>query len=188
MVNEYSIVTYQRTLKPSDEFDREIFNNKSQPIIWAIGPLNQRNEVSFHSQYLKGDQFIDFGRQPKWNCPMPEADKPTQTTTTIAPLLEITSKQQRGGNRFTEIDSDANTERKVVSRARGKPTERTTIEVQTTVKPVPTPKPVAKRSDAWTIPPIECYEPDDGVFYAQMGPTGGKKGYSAITGKENYHS
>lgn len=26
-------------------------------------------------------------------------------------------------------------------------------------------------------------EPEDGVFYAQIGPTGGKRGYSAITGK-----
>lgn len=49
-------------------------------------------------------------------------------------------------------------------------------------KSVPTPAPAAKR-DAWAIPPIQCYEPEDGVFYAQMGPTGGKRGYPAITGK-----
>lgn len=49
-------------------------------------------------------------------------------------------------------------------------------------KAVPTPAPVKKR-DAWEIPPIQCYEPEDGVFYAQMGPTGGKRGYPAITGK-----
>lgn len=45
-----------------------------------------------------------------------------------------------------------------------------------------TPAPVSKR-DAWDIPPIQCYEPEDGVFYAQMGPTGGKRGYPAITGR-----
>lgn len=45
-----------------------------------------------------------------------------------------------------------------------------------------TPKPVQRPNDAWDIPPIPCHEPDDGVFYAQMGPTGGKRGYSAITG------
>ncbi|TGZ43794.1 Uncharacterized protein DBV15_04339 [Temnothorax longispinosus] len=44
-----------------------------------------------------------------------------------------------------------------------------------------TPAP-ASTNDAWEIPPIQCYEPDDGVFYAQMGPTGGKHGYPAITG------
>lgn len=51
-------------------------------------------------------------------------------------------------------------------------------------RPVPTPAP-APKSGAWDIPPIQCYEPDDGVFYAQMGPTGGKQGYPAITGLYN---
>lgn len=50
-----------------------------------------------------------------------------------------------------------------------------------TPKPIPAPAPVVKR-DAWDIPAIQCYEPEDGVFYAQMGPTGGKRGYPAITG------
>ena len=36
--------------------------------------------------------------------------------------------------------------------------------------------------NAWFIPPIQCNEPEDGVFYAQIGPTGGKNGYSSITG------
>lgn len=46
-----------------------------------------------------------------------------------------------------------------------------------------TPAP-APTNDAWEIPPIQCYEPEDGIFYAQMGPTGGKHGYPAITGKK----
>lgn len=48
--------------------------------------------------------------------------------------------------------------------------------------PVPPPAPVP-RVVPWDIPAIQCYEPPDGVFYAQMGPTGGKQGYSAITGQ-----
>lgn len=48
--------------------------------------------------------------------------------------------------------------------------------------PVPTPAPVPTTVQSWEIPAIQCYEPPDGVFYAQMGPTGGKQGYSAITG------
>lgn len=52
-------------------------------------------------------------------------------------------------------------------------------------RPVPKPAPVQKEV-AWDIPAIQCYEPDDGVFYAQMGPTGGKHGYSAITGQFLY--
>jgi hypothetical protein len=49
MVNGYSIVTYQRPLKAQDELDIDILTNRSQAVIWAIGPLNARNEVSYHS-------------------------------------------------------------------------------------------------------------------------------------------
>lgn len=75
MVNGYSIVTYQRPLKASDELDHPILTNRSQAIIWAIGPLNERQEVSFHSRYLKTDRFIEFGRPPAWNCPMPDQEQ-----------------------------------------------------------------------------------------------------------------
>ena len=36
---------------------------------------------------------------------------------------------------------------------------------------------------AWHVPPIPCHEPDDRVYYVQIGPTGGPRGYSAITGR-----
>lgn len=52
-------------------------------------------------------------------------------------------------------------------------------------KSPPTPAP-APKDEAWEIPPIQCNEPDDGVLYAQMGPTGGKRGYPAITGNNNW--
>ncbi|XP_011646237.1 protein Skeletor, isoforms D/E isoform X2 [Pogonomyrmex barbatus] len=143
MVNGYSIVTYQRPLKASDELDRPIFTNRSQAIIWAIGPLNERQEVSFHSHYLKTDRFIEFGRPPAWNCPMPDQEQ--------AP-----SEDDEAGNK-------------------NQPTTKRPHRMPATPAPAPT-------TDAWEIPAIECNEPDDGVFYAQMGPTGGKHGYSAITG------
>lgn len=170
MVNGYSIVTYQRPLKPSDEYDRQIHTNRSQAIIWAIGPLNQRNEVSFHSHYTKGDQFLDFGRPAKWNCPMPESEQPSMKSTT-PPTRSRNTEKRRGSNTRKEV---ADSER---SASRTRQTERK----RGNTKQVPTPAPVAKR-DAWEIPPIKCYEPEDGVFYAQMGPTGGKRGYPAITG------
>lgn len=46
----------------------------------------------------------------------------------------------------------------------------------------PTTAASTNKANAWEIPPIQCYEPDDGTFYAQLGPTGGKHGYPAITG------
>ncbi|CRL07149.1 CLUMA_CG020142, isoform A [Clunio marinus] len=146
IVNDYSIVTYQRPLRAADQFDSPIYTNGSQAIIWAIGPLNQRFEVSYHTHFLKKNKFLDFGRQPFWNCPIPENDgKP------ILPHHEDIKENNRSPPQKLQQN-----------------------------KP-PTPKPVPK-VDAWDIPPIQCYEPEDGVFYAQMGPTGGRRGYPAITG------
>ncbi|CAK1540882.1 unnamed protein product [Leptosia nina] len=141
LVNGYSIVTYQRPLRASDHLDLPVLTNASQPIIWAIGPLNSRNEVSYHHHFTKSDRFVEFGRAPVWNCPMPENED--DATPTRSPVHE-------------------------------KPAE-------IKPNPVPAPAPVAK-AVPWEIPGIQCYEPPDGVFYAQMGPTGGKQGYSAITG------
>ncbi|XP_018308259.1 protein Skeletor, isoforms B/C isoform X1 [Mycetomoellerius zeteki] len=143
MVNGYSIVTYQRPLKASDELDQPILTNVSQAVIWAIGPLNDRQEVSFHSHYLKTDRFIEFSRPPAWNCPMPDQELS-----------------------HSDINETASSNQLVM---------RSSQRVSATPAPAPT-------NDAWEIPPIQCYEPEDGTFYAQMGPTGGKHGYPAITG------
>ncbi|KAL0276587.1 UNVERIFIED_CONTAM: hypothetical protein PYX00_004134 [Menopon gallinae] len=164
LVNGYSIVTYQRSLKPQDELDRQIFTNGSQPVIWAIGPLNSLREVSYHSLANRGNVFIDFGRSPKWNCPTPE------TNTHDSDAEESPSNQNQQPAQFNK-QQRVPVERQQVS---PKPETRTRTQVPT---PAPAPK-----TNAWYIPPIQCHEPEDGVFYAQMGPTGGKRGYSAITG------
>ncbi|XP_076651402.1 DM13 and DOMON_DOH domain-containing protein skeletor isoform X1 [Halictus rubicundus] len=148
LVDGYSIVTYQRPLKATDELDLQILTNGTQAIIWAIGPLNDKQEVSFHSDYLKTDRFIDFGRPPLWNCPVPDQEQST--------LLEDNADKVSGHQELTA----------------------TTRRPQ---RAPPTPAPATK-TDAWEIPAIQCNEPEDGVFYAQMGPTGGKHGYPAITG------
>ena len=46
-----------------------------------------------------------------------------------------------------------------------------------------TPAPSQSSKKPWFIPPIQCHEPDDGVYFAQIGPTGGDHGYQAITGE-----
>lgn len=69
-----------------------------------------------------------------------------------------------------------------VNRHKDKPDSSKVQQQLATNRPVPPPKAVPKH-DAWEIPPIQCFEPEDGVFYAQMGPTGGASGYSAITGR-----
>ncbi|KAG5674929.1 hypothetical protein PVAND_004873 [Polypedilum vanderplanki] len=163
IVNDYSIVTYQRPLKAADLYDLSIYTNQSQAIVWAIGPLNQRFEVSYHSQFLKKNKLIDFGRQPFWNCPIPDSE--------TKPLIAETESTDRVLQQPRKPASNSQP-----TRRQPPPTQATT-----TTRAPATPKPVAKR-DAWEIPPIQCDEPEDGVFYAQMGPTGGKRGYPAITG------
>lgn len=216
MVNGYSIVTYQRPLKASDEFDLPIYTNQSQAIIWAIGPLNQRDEVSFHSSYLKSDSFIDFARPAKWNCPLPEGEtarkstlvesrqryaasdevtalpqpkstepeEPVEPPSTSAPRREV--NRRRGGTRISTRQPVANRDEAEEGQASIREPTRTrgsnrVSQRGTQSRTVPPPTPVKSR-DAWYIPPIQCHEPEDGVFYAQMGPTGGKRGYPAITG------
>lgn len=173
IVNDYSIVTYQRPLKAADVNDRPIFVNGSQAIIWAIGPLNQRFEVSYHSTFLKKNKLIDFGRQPFWNCPIPDSEN-------TKPLITHSEVENKGRQTTQKPPKQQQPTRKpaVVTEAPAPPPRRQ----QATQRPVPTPKP-APKTDAWEIPPIQCHEPEDGVFYAQMGPTGGKRGYPAITGK-----
>lgn len=201
IVNDYSIVTYQRPLKAADKFDRPIIVNASQAIIWAIGPLNQRFEVSYHTQFLKKNKLIDFGRQPFWNCPIPDSEtKPllgeavTERPRPQAQPAKVNNNPQNNKKPNERADTPARRASQPQAPPPPPPQQAQAVATQrpatqkpntqrpTTPRPVPTPKAVSKR-DAWEIPPIQCYEPEDGVFYAQMGPTGGKRGYPAITGR-----
>lgn len=171
MVNGYSIVTFQRPLKASDQFDLPIRINGSQAIVWGIGPLNQRTEVSFHTKYTKGDRLIDFGRQPIWNCPVPDGEmKMTGDEINGKPAAAIVdSSKDRNrepeGNRRQQPQSQKQDINRRGSQSR--PASTTETEVDVPKRPVPTPKPVSTNG-AWEIPPIQCYEPEDGVFYGRF--------------------
>jgi hypothetical protein len=90
--------------------------------------------------------LINFGRQPQWNCPIPE--------------------DEAGG----APASPAGTDKRKQQQAQQEQAAVGSIPVTDGVQP-------------WFIPPIPCYEPEDGIFYAHIGPTGGKAGYESITGK-----
>lgn len=249
LVNGFSIVTYQRPLDAVDAvFDLRIPLNETTPIVWAIGPLNERQEVSFHTHYNRKTQTIQFGRKPIWNCQLPDGQGPTmqaagdgaaedyrrppsrkrpahaddaestddedvdedvddeedRAPNAYLPRPQRPPQQQRPAaavdNRRQEIvrrrpgdepvliaNDNANNNGGGPNRHRGQPAHLQSTQNNNfdnnhpAVRPVPTPKP-ASRAGAWEIPPIQCYEPEDGVFYAQMGPTGGRQGYPAITG------
>lgn len=85
---------------------------------------------------MKKNKFIDFGRQPFWNCPIPENEgKPL-----ITDIEEGNSNRPQQQKLNQQNVNRVDTNKKVQ---------------QTTVRPVPSPKPVSKR-DAWEIPPIQC--------------------------------
>ncbi|XP_075148587.1 DM13 and DOMON_DOH domain-containing protein skeletor isoform X1 [Haematobia irritans] len=186
MVNGYSIVTYQRSLNATDKLDLPISRNGFEAIVWGIGPLNERNETSFHTHFNKNTHYIDFGRQPTWNCPTPEGSKPGSEDDG-----EDDEEDDDGERGYPPASKPAGNggipEEEFYDNNRAQALQSPNRRVENNHqlgqrRPVPTPKPVANDNGAWEIPPIQCYEPEDGVFYAQMGPTGGKHGYSAITG------
>lgn len=132
IINDFTMMTYRLPLRGNDRFDQQILTNDTQSVIWAIGPVNSKGEVSYHSKRIRGDLKLDFGRIPQWNCPL---------------------AGQKG--------------RKGQAKRPNRPQQ-----------------PRAPKSKSpWVIPPVRCHEPDDGVFFAQIGPTGGEQGYSAITGR-----
>lgn len=193
MVNGFSIVTYQRPLKASDRFDLPIHTNRSQAIVWAIGPLNDRTETSYHSKVLRQTRLINFGRQPTWNCPVPDSEK-KDFERDMDSSIEEEEQTKPTSEKFTQTANRRGSETYYSENKGGQPQvsantpaaeQQGLYEVVQKPKPKPrpmaTPRPAAKEG-AWQIPPIQCYEPEDGVFYAQMGPTGGKQGYPAITG------
>lgn len=192
MVNGYSIVTYQRPIKASDALDLPILRNETQAIVWAIGPLNERQEVSFHSHFNRVDQFINFGRKPQWNCPRPEGqvgmgaddegDEEEEDAVVHKKPVENQRRPASSVNRHEEETDLGDIVRRGSQNVMANRNDGDIVAVGHTRRPVPTPRPAA-RNGAWEIPPIQCHEPEDGVFYAQMGPTGGKQGYPAITGK-----
>ncbi|KFM72403.1 Protein Skeletor, isoforms D/E, partial [Stegodyphus mimosarum] len=173
-VNGYTMITLKRPQVGIDEkYDQHVYSDGPQAIVWAIGPLNEKDEVSYHGALRsEGDVYIDFARPPQWNCPQPaDPDHVSETTTTTT---TTTTRKP------TKRPSTSERSRKP------KPTSATFRR-----KPQPIgPRYASRASDvglsastvntAWNVPPIMC--PSDRTFRAQIGPTGGKKGYQSITG------
>ncbi|XP_016979035.2 protein Skeletor, isoforms B/C [Drosophila rhopaloa] len=53
-------ISFRRTLKSSDDGDKEIFLDRSNYVVWAFGQLDSNNEPAFHTYYPKSDIVIDF--------------------------------------------------------------------------------------------------------------------------------
>ena len=42
VINDFTMLTFRQPLKASEKYDIEILTNQTQPIIWAIGPVNSK--------------------------------------------------------------------------------------------------------------------------------------------------
>ena len=112
-----------------------------------------QGEVSYHQKHVDGDLFFDFGRLPRWNCPVagkqqPDSLLPERPRSTSA-------SSAKGPSRVAA--TQATREPAVQSRPAAAQPARSAG-----------PQPVAAPKQPWFIPPIQCNEPEDGVFFAQV--------------------
>ncbi|KAL3173630.1 hypothetical protein MRX96_041453 [Rhipicephalus microplus] len=75
VLNGYHMVTFRRPQAAQDpNYDQHIYSDGPQAVMWAVGPVNDHSDASYHSVHSQGDVFLDFARQPAWNCPAPDDD------------------------------------------------------------------------------------------------------------------
>ena len=46
VINDFTMLTFRQPLLAGDRFDKPILTNTSQPVIWAIGPVNSKVNLS----------------------------------------------------------------------------------------------------------------------------------------------
>ncbi|GFS78254.1 hypothetical protein NPIL_520601 [Nephila pilipes] len=107
-VNGYTMITIKRPQVGMDQrYDQHVYSDGPQAIIWAIGTLNDKNEMSYKGiMTSEGNVFIDFARSPQWNCPQPadyesEPSAPV-TTTTQAPARKPQTTRARHSSRISD--------------------------------------------------------------------------------------
>ncbi|OTF71977.1 Skeletor, isoforms D/E-like protein [Euroglyphus maynei] len=73
VINGFRMITVKRPQLGVDErFDQHVYSDGQQAIVWAYGPLNSRNQLSYHTNHQYGNRYVDFARSPQWNCPSPD--------------------------------------------------------------------------------------------------------------------
>ena len=49
LINDFTMLTFQRPLVNKDiGADKQILTNQSQPVIWAVGPVNSQGDTAYH--------------------------------------------------------------------------------------------------------------------------------------------
>ena len=42
VINDFTMLTYRQPLRAVDAYDKVIYTNQSQAVIWAVGPVNKK--------------------------------------------------------------------------------------------------------------------------------------------------
>lgn len=202
IVNGYSMVTFKRPqLGVDEQYDQHVYSDGQQSVLWAIGSLNNKQEIAQHRLKTNSNVFIDFARNPQWNCPIPDLNASLHSTTG--------QSNNNNNNQLSPISPAASqVDARVVSSRGSQPTTASVPETKLVDQPIEpvapdvalsanrlqfdhsspmvNRKPTNASSDsgAWFVPSIVC--PSEKTLYAQIGPTGGKRGYEALTGRTSW--
>lgn len=233
IVNGYSMVTFKRPqLGVDEQYDQHVYSDGQQSVLWAIGTLNAKQEIGYHRLRTKSSMFIDFARNPQWNCPIPDLNATLYTSQANNAQLNsqhgstppITSAASHVDPQFVgQSDSSLTNDHQLATlqdEARNqannlKQTNKPTVAQQSRVSPIINDnnnqqlsehetinnsgfKPTialhldnnklanqlrnANSTEPWFVPSIVC--PTDRTFHAQIGPTGGKRGFEGLTGHQ----
>jgi hypothetical protein len=181
IVNGYSMVTFKRPQLGVDElYDQHVYSDGQQSVIWAIGVLNKQQEIGYHRLRTRANMFIDFARNPQWNCPIPDLNASMHNSLPITSASQVdqtvVSSGAGGAQPVAPDTAETSPERQAAAPNRQ--------QSDATGDDGPAPAPVDQQSAGWFIPHVVC--PNDRTFFAQIGPTAGKKGYAAQTGRSSW--
>lgn len=245
IVNGYSMVTFKRPQLGVDEhYDQHVYSDGQQSVLWAIGALNSKQEVGYHRLRTRSYMFIDFARNPQWNCPIPDLNATlysssapsgspasqlqspplnsaasqvdpqvvTRAGTAEPPAMATLDPSSEPGTRVTSSATPSHGHRSpqpgahapvTLTPAVQKPQHNQQADKPAAQKrnPISNPtignNPVAQtqthtvtqsqtnnETQSWFVPSIVC--PSDRLLYAQIGPTGGKRGFEGLTGQPGW--
>jgi len=202
IVNGYSMVTFKRPQLGVDElYDQHVYSDGQQSIIWAIGSLNSRKEIAYHRLRSKANIFIDFARNPQWNCPIPDLNASMHSNSmgnsshsnsgksfniNLAEKETLDQPMNQNSNLGPPISPDASqvdqtvlSEQGGVSPADDRAQASSSDQSGVPTEAGPPDSQDLQQQQSWFIPSIVC--PIDRTFYAQVGPAGGPaKGLASI--------
>lgn len=185
VVNGFRMITFKRPqLGVDEQYDQHIYSDGQQAIIWAYGPLNHLNQASYHRNHQYGNRYIDFARQPQWNCPSPDQalvnQRKWQQLVASATTTDSNLNQTRG-TRSSSVDSEKIP--KTITTALPTSTHLETSTASSVM--ITSTNSFKPKLKSWNIPKIVC--PKDKTLWAQMGPVGGpQRGYQALTGRQGW--